>query len=84
MDLPSESLRSLGQSENNEYMEVKDNEGIHPKVRRENDAAAEEKEVDIMDCKASEGIDVKEIDTAGNRASITRMDVPSESLRSLG
>ena len=48
-------------------MEVKDNEGIRPEVRRENDAAADqEREIDVMDCKASEATDPK-VAKAGDR-----------------
>ena len=55
-------FKSRSISEYKGCMEDKDNDGIHSEVRRENDAAIDqESEVEvILDCRASEGTDIKE------------------------
>ena len=61
MDFPLKSLDQLG---NSEYIEVRDNEGIRPEVRKVNDVTADhERKIDMMDCEASAGVEVKNIDT---------------------
>ena len=68
-------------------MEVKDNEGIRPEVRRENDAAADQaREIDVMDCKASEGVDVKESDTQKRdlKERSVNIDDPTKGTSNLG
>ena len=57
---------------------VKDNEGIHPEDRRGNNAASvQERKVDIMDCEASEGVDVKQGDTGTLQ---NRLRIPKEGI----
>ena len=41
---------------------IKDNEDIYPEIRESYAAAFKEREVDIMDCKDSEGVDIKQGD----------------------
>ena len=41
---------------------IKDNEGIYPEIRESYAAAFQEREDDIMDCKDSEGVDIKQGD----------------------
>ena len=41
---------------------IKDNKGIYPEIRESYAAAFQDREVDIMDCKDSEGVDIKQGD----------------------